>query len=134
MILIRLVMFLLAAGSAAKVAGCSQATSPSLASPPTVGTNPASILVGSSPAAGSTISDDVEDLVLRFSPAARLDEVTVSGPQGKMPMMINSPGQLERYSLPIQLTGPGTYTVDWRATARGQEYRGTFEFKVAEGR
>lgn len=89
-----------------------------------------SILAWSSPAAGSTVRASISELVLHFSPAARLGEVTVTGPDGAMPMMVNAVGEVDHYSLPLSDLGPGAYTVAWRASARGVDYRGSFGFEV----
>lgn len=89
-----------------------------------------SILASSTPAAGSTVSGPVNELMLHFSPPARLAEVTVTGPDGMMPMMLTPVGEVEHYSLPLSGLGAGTYTVDWRANAAGQEHRGRFSFTV----
>jgi methionine-rich copper-binding protein CopC len=89
-----------------------------------------SILVSSSPAAGSTVSEPVNELLLRFSPPARLHEVTVTGPEGTMPMMITAVGEVEHYSLPLSGLGAGSYTVDWRASAAGAQHEGRFGFTV----
>lgn len=89
-----------------------------------------SILAWSRPAAGATVSGPVDELVFHFSPPARLGEVTVSGPEGAMPMMVTAVGEVEHYSLPLSGLGPGRYTVEWRATARGVDHRGSFGFEV----
>lgn len=89
-----------------------------------------SILAGSDPAPGSTVAAPVNELVLRFNPTARLDEVTVSGPGGLMPMMVTAVGDAPNYSLPLSGLGPGSYTVNWRATAAGKQNRGSFSFTV----
>ena len=88
------------------------------------------ILQMSVPAAGSTVNGPVNELVLHFSPPARLDEVSVAGPQGAMPMMITAVGEVQHYSLPLPGLGPGGYTVAWRSTAQGHEYQGSFKFTV----
>jgi methionine-rich copper-binding protein CopC len=88
-----------------------------------------SILISSSPAAGSTVSEP-DELILRFDPAARLDEVTVSGPSGTIPMMVHAIGEVTDYSLPLSGLQPGSYTVNWRAIAQGREHRGTYQFTV----
>lgn len=65
--------------------GCAQppaAVPPSAPSPATAG----SILVGATPAPGSVVTGPVNQLVLRFSPPARLNEVTIGGPDGAMAM------------------------------------------------
>jgi methionine-rich copper-binding protein CopC len=90
-----------------------------------------SILVGSTPAAGSTVSGPVNELALRFNPPARLDEVTVTGPGGTMPMMVHAVGEAPSYSIPVSGLGPGTYTVDWRASVQGQSHQGRFPFTVS---
>jgi methionine-rich copper-binding protein CopC len=89
-----------------------------------------SILAFSRPASGSIVGESVDALVLRFDPPARLDEVTVSGPDGLMPMMIHSLGEASNYSLPLSGLSAGNYTVAWRATAQGREYRGSYSFTV----
>jgi methionine-rich copper-binding protein CopC len=89
-----------------------------------------SILARSSPAAGATIHGEIDELRLHFDPPARLDEVKVTGPDGTMPMMVHAVGEVPDYSLPLSGVGPGAYTVSWRATARGHEYRGSFGFTV----
>lgn len=89
-----------------------------------------SILAWSRPAAGSTVSPPVDELVFHFSPPARLGEVTVTGPDGAMPMMVNAVSEVEHYSLPLSGLGQGRYTVGWRASARGVDHRGSFGFDV----
>jgi methionine-rich copper-binding protein CopC len=91
---------------------------------------PSSILQSSRPAAGSTVVGPVDELVLHFDPPARLDEVTVTGHEGTMPMMVHAVGESADYSLPLSGVESGSYRVDWRATVRGREYRGSFEFSV----
>lgn len=113
-------------GSAVLLAACAvQPTESPPAQQPT-----GSILISSSPAVGSTVREPVDSLELQFDPPARLDEVTMSGPAGKMPMMVHAVGEVARYSLPLSVTGPGRYRIEWRAMARGNEYRGSFEFTV----
>lgn len=89
-----------------------------------------SILAWSTPAAGATVSTPVNELVFHFTPPARLGEVTVTGPDGAMPMMITAVGEVEHYSLPMSADTPGDYMVDWRATAKGREFRGSFGFAI----
>jgi methionine-rich copper-binding protein CopC len=110
----------------ALLCGCAAQDSapPSSAAPQAV----QSILASSSPTAGSTVRAPVEELQLHFSPPARLDEVTVTGPGGTMPTMIHAVGEVADYSIPLSGLGPGVYTVNWRATSRGNEYRGSFGF------
>lgn len=87
-----------------------------------------SILASSTPAADSTVAAPVNELKLRFNPPARLDEVTVTGPDGTMPMMVHAVGETADYSLPLSGLGPGSYSVNWKATAAGRAYRGSFSF------
>jgi methionine-rich copper-binding protein CopC len=89
-----------------------------------------SILAWSRPASGATVSAPVNELVLHFSPPARLGEVTVTGPEGAMPMMVTAVGEVEHYSLPLSGLGTGSFTVAWRATAQGRGYQGSFAFAV----
>ena len=89
-----------------------------------------SILTGSTPVAGSTVAGPVDQLVLRFSPPARLNEVTVSGPDGMMPMMVTAVGEVPSYTLPLSGLGAGSYTVNWRATVKGRAHQGSFGFTV----
>lgn len=89
-----------------------------------------SILAWSKPAAGSTVAAPVDELAFHFSPPARLGEVTVTGPDGAMPMMVTAVGEVEHYSLPVSGLGPGRYTVDWKASSRGVDHNGSFSFVV----
>lgn len=100
------------------------------ATTPTPGAVNQSILLSSHPAAGSTISQRLDKLLLVFSPPARLDEVTISGPDGSMPMMLTPIGELSKYTLPVSELGRGNYRVTWRAASRGQAYQGSFNFAV----
>ena len=90
----------------------------------------ASILAASKPAAASTVRAPVNELVLHFTPPARLEEVTVSGPEGTMPMMVSAVGEVEHYSLPLAGLGAGRYVVAWRASRSGVQHRGSFGFTV----
>ena len=89
-----------------------------------------SILASSLPAAGATVEASLDSLKLHFDPRARLDEVTVSGPDGTMPMMVHAVGEVADYDLPLSGLRPGSYTVEWKATARGSEHEGSFAFTV----
>jgi methionine-rich copper-binding protein CopC len=88
------------------------------------------ILSRSNPTAGSTVQGPVTSLELHFKLPARLDEVTLSGPEGVMPTMVHAIGEVSNYSIPLSDLGPGSYTVSWRAIARGQNHRGSFGFTV----
>jgi hypothetical protein len=59
-----------------------------------------------------------------------LDEVTISGPDGLMPMKVTSVGETDRFSLPLSVTERGSYAVNWRATSRGTAHSGSFSFTV----
>ena len=121
---------LAAFGAFALLGGCAQQQQQQ---PPAGGATVAevdSILVSSVPAAGASVAAPVDQLVLRFSPPARLDEVIVAGPQGSVPMMITPVGEVGNYSLPLPELGAGNYTVRWRATASGKEHQGRFSFAV----
>ena len=89
-----------------------------------------SILVGSTPAAGSIVSAPVDQLDLRFDPPARLGEVIVTGPDGAMPMMVTAVGEVRYYSLPLPSLDAGNYTVAWQANIAGKDHRGSFRFSV----
>jgi methionine-rich copper-binding protein CopC len=88
----------------------------------------AAILASSEPAAGATVGAPVDELILRFNHPARLDEVTIKGPEGLMPAMILSVAEVADYSIPLNGLGPGFYTVNWKATAQTRRYQGSFEF------
>lgn len=106
---------------------------PPLAPPPD-GTGQApqanSILVGSSPADGSTVAGPVNSIALHFAPPARLGEVTVTGPGGMMPMMVTAVGEVRDYVLPVSGLGSGAYRVEWKASIAGAPYQGSFRFTV----
>lgn len=93
-------------------------------------TAPGSILAGSVPAAGSTARAPVRTLELDFAPPARLEEITVEGPEGLMPMMVHPAGEVAQYSIPLPGLGPGSYQVRWRASAAGESHQGAFAFTV----
>ena len=107
-----------------------EATNPAAGPASTEQPATATILASSKPAAGSTVSAPVDELVLHFSPPARLLEVTVAGPDGTMPMMVTAVGEVEHYSLPLAGLGPGRYDVAWRASRGNVEHSGSFEFAV----
>lgn len=107
--------------------GCAESPGPA-PSPSTAAEN--SILASSNPAAGSTVAAPVNELVLHFDPPARLGEVTITGSDGVMPMMITSVGEVPHYSVPLSGLGPGDYTVRWSATSGGQAHEGSFSFTV----
>lgn len=90
----------------------------------------ASVLADATPAPGSTVAAPVDRLVLRFSPPARLVEVTVTGPDGTMPMMVTAVGEVPSYELPLAGLGAGEYRVNWRATVQQQPHEGSFSFTV----
>lgn len=89
-----------------------------------------SILAGSTPANGATVAAPVNRLELRFDPPARLGEVTVTGPDGMMPMMVTAVGEVARYELPLSGLGPGAYRVEWKASIAGTGHQGSFAFTV----
>ena len=90
-----------------------------------------SILHSSTPADGSTVAGPVTEIALRFSPPARLDEMTVSGSDGMtMPMMVTAAGEVPSYSIPVSDLETGAYTVQWRASAGGTPHQGTIRFTV----
>jgi len=89
-----------------------------------------SILARSNPATNTTVGEPVNQLELWFNPPARLGEVTVTGPDGMMPMMVTAVGDVGHYSLPLPGLGPGKYTVNWKAAAAGTQYQGSFAFTV----
>jgi methionine-rich copper-binding protein CopC len=92
---------------------------------------PQSILQSSTPADGSTVRGAVNEIFLRFSPPARLGELTVTGSDGQtMPMMVTAVGEVPAYSIPVPGLGTGGYAVQWRATVGGTAHSGSFRFTV----
>ena len=90
-----------------------------------------SILQSSTPADGSIVEVPVTEIKLRFSPPARLDELTVTGGDGMtMPMMVTAAGEVSSYSIPVSDLGTGAYTVQWRASASGTPHQGIIRFTV----
>lgn len=87
-----------------------------------------SILVRSDPAAGAVVRAPVNSLQLHFQPPARLNEVTVTGPEGTMPTMVDSVGETADYTIPLAGLGPGKYEVTWKATVAGTAHSGAFAF------
>lgn len=91
-----------------------------------------SILQSSAPADGATVRGPVNSLELRFSPPARLHELTVTGSDGlTMPVMVTAVGEVAYYSIPLSGLGPGAFSVEWRASSAGTEHRGTIRFTVS---
>jgi len=117
-------------GAFTLLSGCTQAAAPPAADARAAQPAQSSILVSSAPAAGSTVRGPVDELMLHFNPPARLHELTVTGPDGTMPMMVHAVAEVAHYSVPTSGLGPGSYTVKWRATSGGREYQGTFPFTV----
>lgn len=89
-----------------------------------------SILAAAAPTPGSTVHGPVDELKLRFASPVRLDEVTVSGPDGVMPSMIHAAGEARDYAIPISASAAGPYVVSWRAADRGRTHRGSFSFTI----
>ena len=90
-----------------------------------------SILQSSTPADGSTVAGPVTDIKLRFSPPARLNELTVTGSDGMiMPMMVAAAGEVASYSIPVSDLETGAYTVRWRASAAETPHQGMIRFTV----
>jgi methionine-rich copper-binding protein CopC len=87
-------------------------------------------IVSSSPNFGTTVTGPVDELRLRFSKPARLLEVTVSGPSGDMPTMVDSAEETYEYSIPLPDLGTGKYEARWRASAAGVESSGRLIFSV----
>ncbi len=90
----------------------------------------AGILAWSKPAAESISNAPVSELILHFTAPVRLLEVTVTGPDGTMPMMVSAVGEVEHYSLPLSDLGPGRYVVEWRGSAGTVQHSGSFRFEV----
>ena len=115
----------------ALLCGCAAPPAPGATNRPAAGKQEqASILVASTPVAGSTVAGPVDELKLRFNRPVRLHDVTVTGPSGMMPMMITAVGETSDYSLPLNGLEPGTYTVAWKAFSGTTEHRGSFTFAV----
>lgn len=113
---------------AALLGGCAAQPASAPAAAPSATEAAGSILVSSSPAPGSTVAAPVNNLALHFRPPARLDQVTVTGPDGTMPMMVNAVGEVADYSVPLPGLGPGNYTVEWKALVAGTAHQGSFAF------
>jgi methionine-rich copper-binding protein CopC len=92
--------------------------------------NSVSVLGWSKPAAESISNAPVNELLLHFTTPVRLLEVTVTGPDGTMPMMVSAAGEVEHYSLPLSDLGPGRYAVAWRGSAGADQHNGSFRFEV----
>ena len=93
-------------------------------------TAPLDLSVASTPAAGSVVAGPVNVLALDFSAPVALGEVLITGPDGKMPMMLSSAGQQRHFEIPLPGLSAGPYRVDWRASRNGIEQTGTFAFTV----
>lgn len=110
--------------------GCAAGAQPPTTTASAQAADPAgSALAWTKPAAGSTVSAPAE-LQFKFAMPALLGDVTVTGPQGAMPMMVTPIGEVQDYALPLPDLAPGTYKVDWSASVQGREQRGSFGFTV----
>jgi methionine-rich copper-binding protein CopC len=87
-------------------------------------------ILSSNPKPGATVDGPVDELRLRFSRPARLLEVTISGPDGDMPTMVDSAEETYEYSIPLPDLGAGKYEACWRALAAGEESSGRLTFSV----
>jgi len=90
------------------------------------------ILARSTPADGSTVAGPVDNLQLVYVRPARLLEVTVEGPDGLSPTMVNAVGEVTDYSIPLPGLTSGNYRVNWRASAAGRSYNGVLKFTVGD--
>lgn len=125
----RLIRIVAAVAGLGTVAGVSNCT----AHPTSAGDETAaSILASSSPAAQATVRESPDAIELRFDPPARLRELTISGPEGTMPMMVHAVGEEQDYSIPLSTLGAGSYEVAWKATVAEAEYSGTFRFTIID--
>ncbi len=97
---------------------------------PVAVTAPLDLSVKSTPATGSVVNGPVNVLALDFSVPVALGEVLVTGPDGKMPMMLSSAGQQRHFEIPLPGLMEGTYRVDWRASLNGTEKAGSVAFTV----
>ncbi|MES2147240.1 MAG: copper resistance CopC family protein [Pseudomonadota bacterium] len=112
------------------IGACSARTAPDPTSAPVVTAAPLDLSVTSTPAAGSVVTGPVNVIALDFSAPVALGEVLVTGPDGKMPMMLSSAGQQRHFEIPLPGLTAGAYRVDWRASRNGIEQAGTFAFTV----
>ena len=87
-------------------------------------------IVSSIPKSGTTVTGPVDELRLRFSKPTRLLEVTISGPDGDVPTMVDSAEETYEYSIPLPDLGTGKYEARWRASAAGEESSGRLIFSV----
>ena len=90
----------------------------------------ASILASSTPADSSVVKGPVNSLQLQFDRPALLNQLTVTGPDGTMPMMVHAAAETAHYSIPLPGLTAGRYTVNWRALVGGAEHQGSFVFTV----
>ena len=90
------------------------------------------LLARSTPGDGTTAAAPVNNLQLKFARPVRLLEVTLDGPDGLSPMMITAVAETTDYSIPLPGLAGDKYRVNWRASASGRPYDGTFTFAVRE--
>lgn len=95
-----------------------------------VGSTPAELSLRTTPAAGSTVAGPVNQLDFDFGRPVQLAEVTLSGPDGLMPMMLSPAGVQTHYSVPLPGLTAGAYSVQWRAVLDGAPKTGSFAFTV----
>ena len=126
----RLIHIVAAVAGLGAVAGVSNCTAHPIASAGDEAT--ASILASSSPAARATVRESPDAIKLGFDRPARLRELTISGPEGTMSMLVHAVGEERDYSIPLSTLGAGSYEVAWKATVAEFEYSGTFRFTIID--
>ena len=87
------------------------------------------IFVSSDPADGARVPP-LKVIRIWLVPGATLDEVTVIGPRGMEPIIINSANQSGYYAFVYSALDAADYQIKWRATSGGLQREGTIRFRV----
>ncbi|SDO24148.1 hypothetical protein SAMN05660199_01615 [Klenkia soli] len=89
-------------------------------------------LTSTTPAEGSTVTEQLTAVTLTFSGAVRGPEVVVTGPDGAVVSTAAATGEGSTVTVPVTPTATGPHTVTWAVTsADGHDLTGTVGFDHA---
>ncbi len=88
------------------------------------------LLTRSTPAHGQILRRSPGELSLTFREPVRLAEVTISGDDQLIPIMLAPAGAQKRFRIPLPELDRGSYTVAWRAGVGAESRQGSFRFQI----
>ncbi|HEX8415492.1 MAG TPA: copper resistance protein CopC [Sphingomicrobium sp.] len=87
------------------------------------------ILLSSDPADGARVPP-LQVIRIWLVPGATLDEVTMIGPRGMEPIIIDTANVSGYYAFTYSALDAADYQIKWRATSGGCQREGTIRFRV----